>query len=30
MTLDQAYDLLKYKRPIVKDRRSWLRRYLED
>ena len=28
MSLDAAYDLLKRKRPIVRDRRSWLRQYL--
>lgn len=27
-SLDEAYDLLKRKRPIVQDRRFWLRRYL--
>jgi len=29
MSLDAAYDLLKRKRPIVQDRRFWLRQYLE-
>jgi protein-tyrosine phosphatase len=29
MSLDDAYDLLKRKRPIVQDRRAWLRRYLQ-
>lgn len=29
MSLDAAYDLLKRKRPIVQDRRFWLRPYLE-
>jgi protein-tyrosine phosphatase len=28
MSLDAAYDLLKHKRPIVQDRRVWLRRHL--
>ena len=28
MSLDAAYDLLKRKRPIVQDRRAWLRPYL--
>jgi hypothetical protein len=28
MTLDAAYDLLKHQRPIVRDRRQWLERYL--
>jgi protein-tyrosine phosphatase len=28
MSLDAAYDLLKGKRPIVQDRRFWLRQYL--
>jgi protein-tyrosine phosphatase len=28
MSLDAAYDLLKRKRPIVKDRRAWLSQYL--
>jgi protein-tyrosine phosphatase len=28
MSLDAAYDLLKRKRPIVQDRRVWLRQYL--
>jgi len=28
MSLDAAYDLLKRKRPIVRDRRSWLRNYM--
>ena len=27
MSLDAAYDLLKRKRPIVQDRRAWLRQY---
>lgn len=30
MTLDEAYDLLKGKRPIVQDRRFWLRNYLDE
>lgn len=30
MTLDEAYDLLKSRRPIVQDRRFWLRQYLEE
>jgi hypothetical protein len=30
LRLDQAYELLKSKRPIVKDRRSWLRNYSSD
>lgn len=30
MTLDEAYDLLKRRRPIVQDRRFWLRQYLEE
>jgi protein-tyrosine phosphatase len=29
MSLDAAYELLKRKRPIVQDRRVWLRQYLE-
>ena len=29
MSLDAAYDLLKRKRPIVQDRRAWLRQYLQ-
>jgi len=28
MSIDTAYDLLKRKRPIVKDRRAWLRQDL--
>src|SRR5579863_8819991 len=28
MSLDAAYELLKRKRPMVRDRRSWLRQYL--
>jgi protein-tyrosine phosphatase len=28
MALDAAYDLLKFKRPVVQDRRAWLRQYL--
>jgi hypothetical protein len=30
MSLDAAYDLLKRKRPIVQDRRLWLRQYLDE
>ncbi len=30
MTLDEAYDLLKSRRPVVQDRRFWLRPYLND
>jgi protein-tyrosine phosphatase len=30
MSLDDAYALLKRLRPIVQDRRFWLRHYLED
>ena len=30
LTLDEAYDLLKSRRPIVQDRRFWLRQYLEE
>lgn len=30
MTLDEAYELLKSRRPIVQDRRFWLRQYLEE
>jgi len=29
MSLDEAYELLKSRRPIVQDRRFWLRQYLE-
>ena len=29
MSLDDAYDLLKRKRPIVQDRRFWLRQFIE-
>jgi protein-tyrosine phosphatase len=29
ISLDEAYDLLKSKRPIVQDRRFWLRQYLD-
>lgn len=29
ISLDEAYDLLKRKRPIVQDRRFWLRQYLD-
>lgn len=29
MSLDDAYDLLKRKRPIVQDRRAWLRQFLQ-
>jgi protein-tyrosine phosphatase len=28
MSLDTAYELLKRKRPIVQDRRAWLRQYV--
>lgn len=30
MTLDQAYALLRSRRPIVQDRRFWLRQYLDE
>jgi protein-tyrosine phosphatase len=29
MSLDEAYTLLRSRRPIVRDRRSWMQRYIE-